>query len=159
YEEPAAGESIYSFKHALIQDVAYNSVLAERRKLLHERTAAAIETLYAERRDDYVSELAHHYGRSGNAARAVEYLERAAMQSARRAAYVEAVDRLTEGLTQLRTLPVTPETARHEFTLQSSLGQYLIPFKGVAADEVKVAFERASELARDYATKDELFWV
>jgi class 3 adenylate cyclase/tetratricopeptide (TPR) repeat protein len=159
YEEPAAGESIYSFKHALIQDVAYNSVLVERRKLLHERTAAAIETLYAERRDDYVAELAHHYGRSGNAARAVEYLERAAIQSARRAAYVEAVYRLMEALALLRTLPVTPETARHEFTIQSALGQYLIPFKGVAADEVKVAFERASELARDYGTKDELFWI
>jgi class 3 adenylate cyclase/tetratricopeptide (TPR) repeat protein len=159
YEEPAAGESNYSFKHALIQDVAYNSVLVERRKLLHERTAAAIETLYAERRDDYVAELAHHYGRSGNAARAVEYLERAAIQSARRAAYAEAVYRLTEALALLRTLPVTPETARHEFTIQSALGQYLIPFKGVAADEVKVAFERASELARDYGTKDELFWL
>jgi len=159
YEEPGAGESIYLFKHALIQDVAYNSVLLERRKLLHERTAAAIESLYAERPDDYVAEIAHHYGRSGNAARAVEFLERAALQSARRAAYVEAVDRLTEALAVLRTLPVTPETARREFTIQSSLGQYLIPFKGVAADEVKVAFERASELARDYATKDELFWI
>jgi class 3 adenylate cyclase/tetratricopeptide (TPR) repeat protein len=159
YEEPAAGESIYSFKHALIQDVAYNSVLVERRKLLHERTADAIETLYGERRDDYVAELAHHYGRSGNAARAVEYLERAAIQSARRAAYVEAVDRLNEGLALLRTLPVAPETARRELTMQSALGQYLIPFKGVAADEVKVAFERASELARDYGTKDELFWI
>ena len=109
--------------------------------------------------DDYVAEIAHHYGRSGNAARAVEFLERAAIQSARRAAYVEAVDRLTEALALLRTLPVTPETARREFTIQSSLGQYLIPFKGVAADEVRVAFERASELARDYATKDELFWI
>ena len=159
YEEPAAGESIYYFKHALTQDVAYNSLLGERRKLLHERTAAAIESLYADCREDCLAKLAHHYSRSGNAAKAVEYLERAAIQSARRAAYGEAVDRLVDGLALLRTLPATPETYRREFTMQSALGQYLIPFKGVAADEVKLALERACELAPEYATEEETFWI
>jgi class 3 adenylate cyclase/tetratricopeptide (TPR) repeat protein len=158
YEEPAPGETMYYFKHALTQDVAYNSVLIERRRLLHERTADAIEDLYPAYREDLLGELAHHYGRSGNAAKAVEYLERAGIQSARRAAYAEAVERLTDGLALLRTLPASPENYRHELMLQSSLGQYLIPYKGVASDEVKVAFERARELA-DYATGEEIFWI
>ena len=67
YEQPAVGDVEYTFKHALTQEVAYNSMLSDRRKLLHERTGAAIETLYAASIDDHLSELAHHYGRSGNA--------------------------------------------------------------------------------------------
>ena len=75
YEQPAVGDVEYTFKHALTQEVAYNSVLGERRKLLHERVGAAIEALYAERLDDHLEELARHYGRGGNADKAVDYLD------------------------------------------------------------------------------------
>ncbi|MBV8450854.1 MAG: AAA family ATPase, partial [Deltaproteobacteria bacterium] len=77
YEQPAAGEVEYTFKHALTHDVAYNSLLTERRKLLHERTAQAIEALYPERLEDHLTELAHHFDRSGNVSKAVEYHSRA----------------------------------------------------------------------------------
>src|SRR5262249_9485096 len=73
YEQPARGDTEYIFKHALTQDVAYNSLLIEGRKLLHERTGAAIETLYADRVEDHVAQLARHYARSANPAKAVEY--------------------------------------------------------------------------------------
>jgi predicted ATPase len=76
YEQPAFPDPEYIFKHALTQEVAYNSVLIERRKLLHERAGAAIESLFAERLGDYVTDLAHHYDRSGNIPKAVEYLGR-----------------------------------------------------------------------------------
>ena len=66
YEQPAIGDIEYIFKHALTQEVAYNSVLIERRKLLHERAAQAIEALFADRLEDHLAELAHHYDRSGN---------------------------------------------------------------------------------------------
>ena len=159
YEEPQPGESTYYFKHALTQEVAYSSLLSERRKLLHERTAAAIEELYADSLDDYVAAVAHHYGCSGNLSKAVDYLARAGMQSARRAAYGEAVERLSEGIALLRTLPATPARDRREFAMQSALGQYLIPQKGVAAEEVKAAFERARDIAMVCAREDELFWI
>lgn len=80
YEQPAFPEVEYVFKHAYTQDVAYKSLLAECRRLLHERAGAAIEVAYANSLDDHLSELARHYERSGNAAKAVEYLERAGLQ-------------------------------------------------------------------------------
>jgi predicted ATPase len=66
YERPALPETEYIFKHALTQEVAYNSLLSERRKELHGRTGAAIESLYAEHFENYIEELAHHYSRSAN---------------------------------------------------------------------------------------------
>ncbi len=74
YELLAFPEPEYTFKHALTQEVAYNSLLLERRRVLHERTAQVIETLFHNRLDDHYSELAHHYSRSGNTQKAVEYL-------------------------------------------------------------------------------------
>jgi class 3 adenylate cyclase len=74
YEQPAAGEVEYTFKHALTQEVAYHSVLSERRKLVHEHAAAAIEGLGPGRVEDQLMEVAHHYSRSGNVGKAVEYL-------------------------------------------------------------------------------------
>ncbi len=79
YEQPAFADIEYIFKHALIQEVAYNSVLTERRRLLHERAAQAIEALFADRLDDYLDNLAHHYERSGNVSKAAEYRGRAEM--------------------------------------------------------------------------------
>src|SRR6202030_65659 len=70
YEQPAFPDIEYTFKHALTQEVAYNSLLAERRKLLHERAGAALETMFAEQLEDHLSELAHHYGRSDNVPKA-----------------------------------------------------------------------------------------
>src|SRR5262249_16786045 len=67
YEQPSLGDTEYTFKHALTQEVAYTSVLVERRKRLHERIGAALETLYAASLDDHLAELAHHYSRSANA--------------------------------------------------------------------------------------------
>jgi len=61
YEHPILAEVEYSFKHALTQEVAYNSLLTERRRLMHERTAGGIEALFAGRLDDHLGELAHHY--------------------------------------------------------------------------------------------------
>jgi len=77
YEQPATVDVEYIFKHALTQEVAYNSLLIERRKLLHERAGEALEALYTSRLDDHLAELAHHYGRSANLRKAVHYLRQA----------------------------------------------------------------------------------
>src|SRR4029453_3828287 len=95
YEQPAFPEVEYLFKHALTQDVAYGTVLQERRKVLHERTAQAIEGLYRANLEDHYSELAHHYSRSGNAAKAVEYLSLAGQQAARQSVPTEAINHFT----------------------------------------------------------------
>jgi predicted ATPase len=78
YEQPAVGDLEYIFKHALTQEVSYNSVLVERRTQLRELIGAALEKLYASALDDHLAELAHHYGRAGNVGKAVNYLHLAA---------------------------------------------------------------------------------
>ena len=117
YEQPASGNIEYIFKHALTQEVAYNSLLTERRKLLHERAARAAESLFATSLADHYDVLAHHYGRSGNALKAVNYLRLAAQQAMDRSAYVEAEGQLAAALELLRTLPGDPERARIELAL------------------------------------------
>src|SRR5262249_23521487 len=77
YEQPGAGDIEYKFKHALTQEVAYNSVLMEWRKRLHQRAGEVIETLFAERLDDHLNELVRHYSRSPDIAKAVRYLQMA----------------------------------------------------------------------------------
>jgi len=117
YEQPASGNIEYIFKHALTQEVAYNSLLTERRKLLHERAAMAAEALFATSLAEHYDDLAHHYGRSGNALKAVNYQRLAAQQAIDRSAYVEAEGQLAAALELLRTLPGDPERARTELAL------------------------------------------
>jgi len=112
YEQPATGDIEYIFKHALTQEVAYNSVLVERRKLLHERAGQAFESMFTEQLEDHLGDLAHHYGRSDNVAKAVEYLGRAGQQAAQRSAYADAINRLTAGIDLLDRQPDSPEHIR-----------------------------------------------
>ncbi|MBI3249211.1 MAG: AAA family ATPase [Deltaproteobacteria bacterium] len=146
YEQPAFLEVEYIFKHALTQEVAYGTVLQERRKVLHEKIARAIEALYRANLEDHYSALAHHYSRSGNAAKAVEYLGLAGQQAARQSANAEAINHFTTALALLKTLPDTPARARHELTLHLSLGALLMATKGYSATEVEQTYTRAQEL-------------
>ena len=92
---PRSGDTEYTFKHALTLEVAYNSLLVERRRLLHERAAQAIEALFSDRLEDHLAELAHHYERSGNARKAVEYLGARRPPGGQRTAHSEAVGHST----------------------------------------------------------------
>src|SRR5439155_15719876 len=120
YEQPAFPEVEYLFKHALTQEVAYSTVLQDRRKALHERTAQAMEALYPSTLEDHYSELAHHYSRTENVQKAVRYLQLAGQQAAQRSANTEAVALLTEAVALVHQLPATPEHAQQELTLQTT---------------------------------------
>src|SRR5262245_7974884 len=159
YEQPAFPEVEYIFKHALTQDVAYASLLQERRKVLHERTGQAIELLFHSKLDDHYSELAYHYTRSGNTEKAVEYLQLAGQQAVQRSANAEAISHLTTALELLRTLPDTPERTRQELTLQLTLGPAWMAAKGYAAPEVGKTYTRALELCRQMGETSSLFSV
>ena len=147
-EQPAFPEPEYVFKHALTQEVAYNSVLIEWRKLLHERAGAAIESLYASRLDDYLEELARHYSRSDNACKAVEYLHLASAQALKRSHHAEAIAHARAALELLPKIPSASNRADAEFTLQSTLAMASMPVLGFAAPEVGSALEPAAVLAR-----------
>jgi class 3 adenylate cyclase/predicted ATPase len=159
YEQPAFPEPNYIFKHALTQEVAYGTVLQDKRKALHERTAQAIESLYSTKLEDHYSELAHHYSRSGNTPKAVAYLHLAGQQAVQRSANAEAITHLTAALELLKTLPDTPERARQELTLQIALGVPLTATKGFGAPEVERIYTRARELCRQVGETPQLFPV
>ncbi|MBI3800333.1 MAG: AAA family ATPase, partial [Deltaproteobacteria bacterium] len=159
YEQPAFPEMEYTFKHALTQEVAYNSLLIGRRKLLHEQTGQAIEALYHFRLEDHYEELAHHYGRSDNTGKAVDYLYLAGQQAVQRSANVEAVSHLTTALELLKSLPDTPERARQELALQLTLAIPLRATKGTAAREVEQAYIRARDLCEQVGEIPQLFSV
>jgi class 3 adenylate cyclase/predicted ATPase len=159
YEQPAFPEVEYSFKHALTQEVAYGTVLQERRKALHERTAQAMETLYRATLDDHYSELAHHYSRSGNTEKAVEYLHLAGQQAVQHSANVEAIHHLTTALDLLNTLPDTRERAHQELTLHLTLGGPLQATRSFASPEVLATYTRARELCQQVGETRQFFSV
>ena len=159
YEQPAFPEVKYLFKHALTQEVAYNSVLIERRNALHEQTAQAIEQLYHGRLEEHYSELAHHYSRSGNTEKAIAYLHKAGQQAVQRSANEDAIRHLTTAIELLKTLPATSARDRQELTLQIIFGFLLRAAKGYAAPEVEQIYNRARELCQHIGTPSERFAV
>src|SRR3984893_13881725 len=159
YEQPAFPESSYTFKHALTQEVAYGSLLTERRKELHERTANQIEVFFNSRPEDHYGDLAHHYSCSGNSLKALEYLQLAAQQAIERSANTEAINHLTAAVHLLNTLPDTPQRDRQELALQTMLGPVLIATKGNGALEVGAVYKRALQLGRQSGEDARLFPV
>ncbi|MGH6912469.1 MAG: AAA family ATPase, partial [Geminicoccales bacterium] len=148
-------EATYSFKHALVQEAAYGSLLRSRRQQLHARIATVLEP-----QDGVEPELlAHHYTHAGLAERAVDYWQKAGQRASARSAAAEAVGHLTRGLECLTGLPDNPARRRKELDLQTMLGGALIAAKGYAADETGRAFARARELAGELEDGPQLFPV
>jgi predicted ATPase/class 3 adenylate cyclase len=157
YEQPAAGGLEYVFKHALTQEVAYNSLLIERRKQLHERAGQALEGIFAEQLDDHLTQLAHHYSHSDNVEKAIEYLGRAGQQALQRAAHADAITSLTAAIELLQSFPEGPERFQRELPLQLAIGPAFIALKGWGAPEMERAFARARELCRRLGDPPEIF--
>ena len=132
----------YRFKHALIQDAAYENLLKSRRQVLHRRVAEALlghmSTAAAE-----PELLAHHFTEAGQIEAAIEWWGKAGQQSAERSALAEAAEQLTRALAQIATLPGTPKLRREQIKLQVALINPLMQVKGYAAPETKAAVERA----------------
>jgi class 3 adenylate cyclase/tetratricopeptide (TPR) repeat protein len=147
YQQSTSPESGYAFKHALVREVAYNSVLIERRKVLHEQAGQAIEVLFKDALDDHLTELAHHYSHSANTLKAVDYLQRSGQQAGQRVAYAEGIAYFNRGLEVLASLPDERERLGFEFSIQLALGQQLLLTEGAAAAQTLKAFARAREIA------------
>src|SRR5262249_3328523 len=135
YEQPAVGDVEYTFKHALTRDVAYNSVLVEHRKALHERIGAALESMYSNSLDEHLAELAHHYARSDNAGKAVEFCLRACQQCVGHASYKEAVAHFEASLEKLQQLPDDERRAELELELRIAVQNALLTIRGWASPE------------------------
>jgi predicted ATPase/class 3 adenylate cyclase len=159
YEQPAFPDAEYAFKHALTQEVAYGSILIERRKLLHEEVGDAIESLFAGRVEECCEALAHHYSRSANTWKAVKYLHLAGQQSMLRSAHTQGIDQFYSSLELLRTLPVSREQVEQELILQTDAGIALGQAQGYSSLETGRAFIRARELCQQLAESARLVQV
>jgi predicted ATPase/class 3 adenylate cyclase len=143
----AAGTHYY-FKHALIRDVAYESLWERDRKRLHRTIANVVREQFQDVAQSQPELLAHHFAQSGNDAQALEYWERGARRAATRSAHLEAINHLRSGLAVLLRLPAVSERDRAELRLQLLLASQLIATHGYGADQVGLAYERAAELCQ-----------
>jgi len=136
----------YAFKHVLVQDAAYGSLLKSKRQQIHRRIAEVLEKRFPETAEAEPEALARHLTEAGESERAIDYWLRAGQRAAERSANLEAIAHLRKGLDLLGTLPDTPERARRELALQASIGMPLIATKGYAAPETGAAYNRSREL-------------
>jgi tetratricopeptide (TPR) repeat protein len=133
----------YLFKHALVQEAAYGTLLREPRRELHARIAETIESKFAEIAEARPELLARHCTEAGLTKKAAGLWGTAGQRSLERSALVEAVEQWTRALAQIATLPATPALRREEIELQVAIINPLMYVKGYAAPETKIALERA----------------
>ena len=151
---PAAS---YVFKHALVRDAAYESLLKRRRQDLHARIATSIEALFPQLVEAQPELVARHFGEAGLAEKAIPYWLRAGRLAADRSANTEAIAHLRSGLECAQTLLPGPSRSRSELSLQLALGGPLIATKGFASREAEAAYQRAQELSRELQSEPDLF--
>jgi TOMM system kinase/cyclase fusion protein len=159
YQRGLPPQARYLFKHALIQDAAYQSLLKSTRQQYHQQIAQVLEQRFSETVETHPELVAHHYTEAGLIAQAIPYWQKAGQRAVQRSANLEALSHLTKGLELLKTLPDTRERVQHELTLQVALGSPLLATKGYAAPEVGNAYTRARELCQQIGETPQLFPV
>ena len=142
-------DSDYRFKHALIQDAAYENLLKSRRQALHRRVGEVLLDQFPTIAVAEPELLAHHFTQAGLTEAAIEWWGKSGQRSLERSALVEAIAQLTRALDQIATLPATPALRREKIKLQVALITPLIHVRGYAAPETKAAAERARLLIED----------
>jgi predicted ATPase len=139
-------EAVYAFKHALVQDAVYETLLKSRRYELHARIARVLENDFAETAETQPELLAHHYAQAGLVAQAIAYRHKAGRQALARSAMIEATTHLTHALELLADAPPSAERDQQELELRVALGPALIAVRGYGALEVGKNYGRAREL-------------
>jgi predicted ATPase len=148
YQRGLLPQATYLFKHALIQEAAYQSLLHSTRQQHHQHIAQVLEARFADLCATQPELLAHHYTEAGLIAQATPYWQQAGTQAIQRSANVEAIAHVQRGLELLTALPDTPQRTQHELDFLTTLGPALMATKGYAAPEVVHAYTRARALCQ-----------
>ncbi|HXD14353.1 MAG TPA: adenylate/guanylate cyclase domain-containing protein [Xanthobacteraceae bacterium] len=143
FSQGAPPHANYLFKHALVQDAAYGTLLREPKRALHVRIAETLENQFAEIAERQPELLARHYNEAGQIEKAASLWAKAGQQSLARSALVEAAEQLRRALDLIATLPGTPELRRTQIKLQVALITPQLHVKGYGAPEAKAAMEQA----------------
>ncbi|MFM2119738.1 MAG: hypothetical protein RL722_1206, partial [Pseudomonadota bacterium] len=153
----SGSETRYVFRHGLLCDAAYHSLLKRRRQLIHARVAQLLETVWTDSAARHPELVAHHHAEAGQPGPALRHWERAALQAMARSAHREAAGHYAAALAQLRSLPAGTARDRQELGLLMALGVPLSVSKSWAAPEVRQAHERALALCLALGETDQLF--
>ena len=157
YQRGVGTTAMYQFKHALIQEAAYASLLRRRtRQHYHQHIAQVLEAQFPDIVATQSELLAQHYTQAGLAEQAILYWQRAGQHASDRSANVEAISHFTTGIALLTTLPETPEHTQQALTLYITLGAALLMTKGQAAPEVEHAYTQARALCQQVGETLEL---
>jgi predicted ATPase len=148
YQRGRPPRSRYLFKHALIQDAAYQSLLKRTRQQYHQQVAKLLEDRFPEVASTQPELVAHHYTEANCAAEAIAYWHKAGAAAASKSANLEAIDQLRRGLALVEALPDTRERAERELDLQMGLGPALFATKVYSHPDIGRAYARALELCR-----------
>jgi class 3 adenylate cyclase/predicted ATPase len=159
YQRGLTPQATYLFKHALVQDTAYQSLLKSRRHQLHQQIARVLEERFIETKETQPELPAHHYTEAGLIVQAIPYWQHAGQRAVQRSANVEAISHLAKGLELLKILPDTSERTHQELNLQTTVGLAYMALKGHAAPEVARAYTQALELCRQLGETPQLFPV
>ncbi len=149
YQHGLPPHATYLFKHALIQDTAYQSLLKSTRQQYHAKIAQVLADYFPETVKTQPELVAHHYTEAGLREQAIPYWQQAGQRAVQRSANREGINHLTKGLELLKTLPDTPERAQQELSLQLALGTALQATRGWGSREVQRVYTRARELCRE----------
>ena len=156
YQRGRPPRARYLFKHALIQDAAYASLLKSTRQQVHQQVAQVLEARFPALVETQPELVAQHYTAAGCAEQAVHYWQRAGQHASDRSAHVEAISHFTTGIELLKTLPETPAHTQHALTLYIALGAALQITKGHAAPEVEHAYTQARAVCQQVGETPEL---
>jgi predicted ATPase/energy-coupling factor transporter ATP-binding protein EcfA2 len=159
YQRGVPPQATYTFKHALIQDTAYQSLLKSTRQQYHQRIAQVLEEQFPETVAGQPELLAHHYTEAGLTEQAVSYWYKAGQSAIERSAHVEAISHLRQGFALLETLPETPECTQQKVEMHIALGASLIATKGYASPEVEKTYVHAQHLCEHLDDPRQLFPV
>jgi predicted ATPase len=159
YQRGIPPQATYTFKHALIQDIASQSLLKSTRQQYHQRIAQVLEVQFTETAETEPELLAHHYTEAGLTEKAVGYWHKAGQRAGERSAHMEAITHLRQGLALLQTLPETPQRLQREVDMHISLGASLLAVKGYAAREVGETYTYARQLCEHLEAPHQRFPV
>jgi tetratricopeptide (TPR) repeat protein len=148
YQRGLPPHATYTFKHALIQDTAHESLLHSTRQGYHRRIADVLAERFPETAETQPELLAHHYTEAGRYEQAIEYWQKAGQRALANLAYVETIAHVTNGLKLLETLPALPSRLQNELEMQLLLGAAWMATKGYGAPEAERAYMRAQVLCQ-----------
>ncbi len=147
------------FKHAMLQDTAYQSLLKSKRQQIHHHVANVLAKQFPDIRHHQPELVAHHYTEAGLLDQAIGFWQYAGEQAVQRSAHREGIGHFLKGLALLGELPETPDRTHRELTIQTRLGPSLMATKGYAAPEVERAYARAQELCQQLGETPQSFQV